>query len=116
MLRDKGTLYYSVLVYRDAEGDGYVASSAFKMRYPGDYEGWPAAAGDTPQKAADNLAEAIRTLTGRKEVFPIEIRQQHDRYACMRCSVSQVHVFSDKDEAKKHTEARKAEQGWINNV
>jgi hypothetical protein len=75
-----------------------------------------AAAGDTPQKAADNLAGAIRTLTGRKDVFPIEIRQQHDRYACMRCSVSQVHVFSDKDEAKKHTEARKAEQGWINNV
>jgi hypothetical protein len=71
---------------------------------------------DTPQKAADKLAAAIRTLTGRMEAFPIEIRQQHDRYTCMRCSVSQVHVFSDKDEAKKHTEARKAEQGWINNA
>src|ERR687885_483638 len=62
MLRDKRTLYYSVIVYRDAESDVYVAASAFKMRYPGDYEGWPVAAGDTPQKAADNLAEAIRTL------------------------------------------------------
>ena len=39
MLRDKRTLYYSVIVYRDAERDGYVAASAFKMRYPGDFEG-----------------------------------------------------------------------------
>ena len=70
MLRDKRTLYYSVLVYRDAESDGYVAASAFKMRYPGDYEGWPAAAGDTPQKAADNLAGAIRTLTGVRRCSP----------------------------------------------
>jgi hypothetical protein len=28
MLRDKRTLYYSVIVYRDAESDGYVAASA----------------------------------------------------------------------------------------
>ena len=110
MLGDKRTVYYSVTVYRDAAGDGYVASSAFKMRFPADYEEWPAAAGETPQKAVASLAEAIKKLTGRKEVFPIEIRHRPDRWACTRCSGQAVHVLRDRDEAKKHIAEKKAEQ------